>query len=175
MATSNGFFRVLYVTLIAALLSISGCYTQLRTTGGPAVSRAEPSPWPVDLSISVAPGEFMMGDTVEVEIGLFNPSSEPVEMLFPSSCNVDFQLTDSFGRVVAPSRKCGQVRSTIYLDPFESRLFKQRWDGTDRYFDAMEDLRSGSYLITAGFVEGTRFIEVTDPIVVVIKAKGRSY
>jgi hypothetical protein len=175
MATSHIVIRVWCVMLGVALLSISGCYTQLRTTGVAAEPGAEPSEWPVDLSISIAPAEFAMGDTVEVEIILFNPSSEPIEMLFPSSCNVDFQIRDSFGRVVAPSRMCSQVVSTLYFDPFETRRFAQSWEGTDGYFDAVEEMKPGTYLMTAGFVEGTRFIEVTDPIPVVIKARGRVF
>ena len=143
------------LVVVALILFVAaGCYT--REAKGPELVEAfvDASAGSLRLSLIVFPKKFVIGEVVVLEIYVTNPNTYPIEVDFPSSCQVEFEVTDASGAVVAPDRTCDEHSSQFRLGAEDYRLIRMEWSVGENYFNAFTQLTPGKYNVTAGFVGG---------------------
>jgi hypothetical protein len=153
--------------------AVQGCYTRVRVPAHPVEARrVAPDVRPVprepslEMSLSIEPVKFRIGDPVTLKIYVHNPHGRRIEIRFPSGCNVSYQVWDSKGKVVGPFRVCNAFGSTVGLNPDETRVTERAWPRNGRYFTSSGELVPGRYWIRGGFVWGTSFEGKTDAVMI---------
>jgi hypothetical protein len=159
---------VALLAFVLTCLAVQGCYTRVRLPV--RVHRAEVEHLPpepeFELSISIEPVKFRIGDPVTLRIYVHNPHRRRIEKTFPSGCNVSYQVWGPNGNVVGPYRVCNAFGSSIGLDPDETRVVERTWPYKGKYFTSSGELVPGKYWIQAGFVWGMKFEGETDAVLV---------
>ena len=110
----------------------------------PGVSEA---PKGLKFSVKIIPTRFHLGEHVKLEATMFNDSEKKFEQGFSTGCQWDFQIARDT-RVLGPTRMCAR-------------------DGSgSHYFELEEPLTPGTYLVSAGLVEGGRVVPMSDPVTI---------
>ena len=147
---------------VVALMLIMSCAKKT-----PDISPAPgvyPAPEDTKFSVKVTPARFSMGEPVSLEASLFNGGKESFHKEFPSGCQWDFEVADEMGRVMTPARMCSMALSELSLEPGELRMIVREWKGSDDYFNISERLAPGRYLVSAGFIENSRVVPMSEPV-----------
>ena len=116
---------------------------------------------------------LMQGVTSAVVVGKAVINGVTCDHLAFSRPDVDFQVWDSEGRVIAPFRACNAFGSSISLDGYETRVIRRQWTPRDDYYSTTDRILPGRYWITAGFVWGVRYQAVTDAVMIEIVSPGK--
>lgn len=170
---------VALVALVWASVTVQSCYTRVRVPAHPRVRAHPVEARPLrhrvglDLFLSVEPVKFRIGDPVDLMITVYNPHPRHVEFLFPSGCNVDYEVRNSWGKVVGPFRACNAFGSSIDLDAHETLVFERHWPNDGRYFTSADKLVPGRYWITAGYVWGLSYEAATDAVMIEVMPPAR--
>src|SRR5262245_34963933 len=131
--------RTTPVLLALAMLAVGGC--------GPS---APTSPSPGPLRITVTQNSSFAPNGAAVAMRLDNISPNPVDLSFPSSCDILPAFTDAAGRPVVPSDgfACLTVITQQQLQP-GGFLFRDIYVQTTTAGGATTILPPGSYTIAA--------------------------
>jgi len=112
------------VVLIPALLA--GCGGGGRRVSAPPTygDVADLVAW-----VSVTPANFHPGETVEIEVGVRNPTPQPIIVAIYSPC-FSYAVNDASGPVFAPSPQCVALAIPREIPPGEGITAQFSWDGT---------------------------------------------
>jgi hypothetical protein len=169
MMSRNSLWRgIALLTLASISFAVQGCYTRVRVPVTVHQVEVERPPHETDLevSLSIEPVKFRIGDPVAFRICVHNPHRHRVEVQFPSGCNVSYQVWDAKGHIVGPYRACNWFGSSISLDPDETFVYERTWPQNGRYFTSSGDLAPGRYWVRGGFVWGLEFVGETDAVMI---------
>lgn len=78
--------------------------------------------------VNVAPVEFHAGESVQIEVGVRNPTPYPIVVGFPTGC-ISFVVKDASGTTVAPSPLCIGIGPPREMAPGEETVVPFAWDG----------------------------------------------
>ena len=114
--------------LLLISLLVSGCGGDGRRVVAPPAygDPAELVAW-----VSVTPTDIHPGETVQIEVGIRNPTTRPIVVGFTSgSCRLSYTVRDANGTGVAPGFACTADAPTYELAPGETIAGRYSWDGT---------------------------------------------
>ena len=79
--------------------------------------------------VTVAPDAFRAGESVQIELGVRNPTYRPIRVAFAPVC-VMFDIRDMDGHQVAPGSACLGLAVPFDMAPGEAIVVHRTWDGT---------------------------------------------
>jgi hypothetical protein len=136
-------------TAIALILLLAGCSAERDAVVEPP---GLGDPTAVVTRVSVAPVEFRAGETVQIEVGVHNPTTLPILLQFNSGCMLSFAVKDSRDAKVAPEDiPCTLDTPTMELAAGETVTWRFSWDGTSR---PGTPLPPGDYRVIGGLDPG---------------------
>ena len=107
---------------------LAGCG---KDGGGRIVSPTKGDPAEIIAWVRVEPLTFRAGETVQIEVGVRNPTTRSIVMGFTSgSCALSYAVLNGNGVVVAPVIPCTADAPIRELAPGETIAAKYSWDGT---------------------------------------------
>lgn len=80
--------------------------------------------------VTVSPTSFRAGESVQIEVGIRNPTKSTVEVGFTSGCEILYVVTDSHSIAVAPDILCTANAPIRRIAPGETISKQFTWDGT---------------------------------------------
>jgi predicted small lipoprotein YifL len=163
------------LVLAAAVTALAGCGVRGKRGPGEVAPGGSVVPAPAKLKflITITPSRFAIGERVSLEASLFNEGEKAYEQSCPTSCVWDYEVTTLDGQRVGPARECLSEKTELRLEPGELRMIMRNWSGRDHFFGAAERLVPGTYLVTAGFVDGDgRVVPMMEAVEVQV-VKGR--
>jgi hypothetical protein len=112
---------------VALILLLAGCSGNGTSVSGPPKFGDQSE---LIASLTVTPLTFQAGDTVQIDVGLRNPTPYPIVMGFTSGCQLSYLIADSSGVFVAPNFACTANTPTIEMAPGQTIAARLSWDGT---------------------------------------------
>ena len=169
------------VLLLAAVALTMACTTTERVapTHGQAARELLPGdPSAIVSEVRVSPAEIRVGETMQIEVTVHNPTAQTIRVHFSSGCMVMFAVRDAGGETVAPIPICTANAPTLEMTPGQTITRPFRWDGTVSGASS-PGLPPGEYTVVGGFDPGVRrnasapaAIKILAPILAPSRAHG---
>ena len=159
--------------LLVVIAVLSGCAPRGERGAGEEIPGVVPAPEGLKFSVRVAPQRFTPGDRVLMEATLFNDSPDEYKKKFHTRCIWDYELTTLDGTPLRAARECVPQDTTLVMAPGELGMIVREWRGRQRYFNTVEYLVPGRYLVVAGFLDADhRVIPMSAPVEIEVMPLG---
>lgn len=109
---------------------------------------------PVTISITTSSSVLRTGESLTISVHIVNTLSEPVQLAFPTLCQVRVFIRNDRGNLVVPAdgaHDCPTISSQLTLDAGDSTIREFPWSGGPELDGAApaQRLPAGRYYITA--------------------------
>ena len=155
-------------TAIGALLLVSAALGLACGTVETTAPQLYGDPSAIVSEVRVSPAEIRVGETMQIEVKIHNPTSQRIQLHFSSGCTVTFSVRDENGTGVAPFYPCTLNVPTFVMAPNETWTAQFEWDGT-LGGPSTPALPPGEYTVLGGFDPGVQR-NASEPVAIRILA-----